>query len=84
MTSIGVGALLCQGLSQVSLGQVDDFQDSTVMFWSGAPDPYGPKNVSDGGPAGSGDRYLRISANGGFASGSRLAMYNGLQWAGTT
>jgi len=60
-------------------GQVDDFEDSTLMDWAGGASP---TNISTGGPAGAGDNYLQITSTGGFGPGSRLAAYNDVQWTG--
>lgn len=64
----------------VTLGQVDTFQDGTVMFWSGAPGRQ--SNVSTGGPAGAGDRYLRVTSDGSPFSGGKMATFNTAQWSG--
>lgn len=67
------------GSAQVVLGQVDDFQDGSLQGWAGGD---ARVNVSTGGPAGAGDRYLRIDSTGGSGGGSRLATFNDAQWAG--
>ncbi len=66
--------------SAVVLGQVDTFQDGTVMLWTGAPGYQ--SNVATGGPAGAGDRYMRVTSDGGPFSGGKMAMYNTTQWSG--
>ena len=75
--------------SAVTLGQIDDFQDGTFQNWGignifGNPVP--PVNVPDGGPAGAGDHYLLLTADGGAGvrpdPGSRLAVINQTQWTG--
>ena len=38
--------------------------------------------MPDGGPAGAGDQYMRITSNGGFGAGSRLTVLNRTQWLG--
>ena len=67
-------------------GQIDDFQDGTTMGWAvaalGSPTPAPPINVGSGGPAGVGDAYLQLTSIGGTGPGSRLAAFNGAQWAG--
>jgi hypothetical protein len=71
-------ALPAQG--QVVLGQVDDFQDGTVENWNGAA---GFFSNDDGGPAGAGDLFLRVTSSGQkFGPGSRVASFNETQWAG--
>ncbi len=59
----------------VSLGQLDDFQGATTQSWGGRSTP---TNITTGGPGGSGDRYLQISA----ASGN-LGTNNLDQWRGS-
>jgi hypothetical protein len=48
----------------------------------GGVPPSPPQAVPDGGPAGAGDAYLQITANGGDGPGSRLAAINAAQWTG--
>lgn len=68
---------------QVTLGQVDTFQTGAVQGWSvGMNHPAPPAVVATGGPGGAGDQFLRLTALGGGGPGSRLAAFNGEQWAG--
>lgn len=70
----------------LSFGQIDDFEDGTTANWvvgvTGGVHPAPPQNVPDGGPAGAGDSYLRLTSFGGLGSGSRLTVVNLTQWAG--
>jgi hypothetical protein len=69
---------------QVPVNQIDTFQDGTTMSWTyGATSTISPTNVSTGGPAGAGDRYLNIVSFGGFGANSRLVVFNQQQWGGT-
>ncbi len=72
------------GFSQVSAGQVDDFEDGTVQNWIiGATGPSSPVNVDTGGPAGAEDNFLEYTSNGGSNIGSRMAIFNANnQWSG--
>ncbi|MEQ1932867.1 MAG: hypothetical protein ABL962_03165 [Fimbriimonadaceae bacterium] len=63
---------ICHGA--VTLNQVDTFQDGSLMNWAGGSNPV---NIATGGPAGAGDKYLQISATGGF-----LASFCQAQWIG--
>ncbi|MCC6402577.1 MAG: hypothetical protein IT207_01055 [Fimbriimonadaceae bacterium] len=65
--------------AQITPGQVDDFEDGTVMNWAGGDFPV---NMPDGGPNGTGDNFLQLSSDGGPFSGGKLAAYNLTQWAG--
>jgi len=70
-------------VTAVNLGQVDDFEDGTVMGWEeGLPSPNPPINIPDGGPLGSGDAYLLNESRGGAGPGSRMVMFNNGQWTG--
>lgn len=67
-------------LSQVALGQIDDFEDYTMSNWtknSSIPN----ENIYDGGPLGEDDNFLRITSSG---SGSDLDLMtkNNAQWRG--
>jgi hypothetical protein len=67
------------------IGQVDTFQDGTTQSWQvggAAPPAALPVNVDTGGPAGAGDRFLRLTALGGNGPGSKLSVFNGAQWTG--
>jgi len=72
-------ALIAPFASGVTLGQRDDFQDGTTQGWGGGANP---TNQPSGGPNGAGDRFLQITSTGGAGSGSRLATFNNIQWAG--
>ena len=67
----------------ITAGQVDDFEDDTLMGWDEDPSsPNPPTNIPDGGPRGLGDNYLRNTSAGGAGPGSRMVMFNQTQWAG--
>lgn len=70
--------------SAVTLGQMDDFQDGTTQGWAIGilNDPAQPVNVPDGGPAGAGDHYMLLTAEGDGGAGGRLAVINKDQWTG--
>ncbi len=68
--------------AQVVVGQTDTFQDGTTRNWGGAPPPNQPVNVPTGGPAGTGDAFLRITSTGTGAAGSRMVTFNDQQWSG--
>jgi hypothetical protein len=67
----------------VSFGQIDDFQDGTVMGWvEGAISPNPPINIPSGGAGGASDAYLQNSSSGGVGAGSKITYYNHTQWIG--
>ena len=74
----------------VTLGQIDDFQDGTTQNWGVGNffgNPFPPEIVLNGGPAGAGDHYLLLTADGGAGvpgpdPASRLTVINQTQWAG--
>ena len=75
------GLIVCPHLAAgaIMLGQIDDFQDGTTQNWNGAAPS--PLNISAGGPAGSGDRFLEVES-GSFGGGPRLLTFNDTQWTG--
>ena len=70
--------------SQVSAGQVDDFEDGTVQNWIiGATGSSSPVNVASGGPDGVDDNFLEYTSTGAGSIGSRMAIFNANnQWSG--
>ena len=83
--------LLCLLLLQsgatraISIGQIDSFGDGTLQDWRmGIPAVTNSHmtNIADGGPAGTGDNFLQVFADGTSVSGGRLTFFNRLQWTG--
>ena len=58
----------------VSPTEVDNFQDGTLENWGAGT--IISTNIANGGPTGTGDRYLQIE------SSTRLAVLNTVQWIG--
>ncbi|MEO1033116.1 MAG: T9SS type A sorting domain-containing protein [Bacteroidota bacterium] len=77
--------LTVAGLSaQVTLSQVDDFEDGTKQGWfeNGTPGET-VENIATDGPAGTDDNYLRDFTTGvGAGGGSRMVIRNNTQWIG--
>ena len=71
----------------VGPGEVDTFS-SGVEGWFAGGGPVGgvppapPTVIADGGPAGAGDSFLLLRANGSDGPGGRLVGMNASQWAG--
>ena len=65
-------------------GQVDDFENGTVMGWEeGVFSPNPPTNFASGGPGGVGDNYMRdVSSGQAVTAGGRMTMFNQVQWTG--
>ena len=79
----GLCALGGNPAAAIDFDQFDDFQDGTTQDWIinvsgfGFPPPQVlPANVPNAGPVGVGDNALRLTAIGGLAAGSRLAVNN--------
>jgi len=72
----------------VTVGQIDTFNNeiTTTSNWLtallGSPNPAPPLNVPNVGPAGLGDRAMKLTALGGDGPGSRLSVINVAQWTG--
>ena len=77
---------VCTLFGQVTLNQVDDFQDGTTQEWriGGAGNSTdGPINVEDAGPAGAGDDCLQYTSLGGTGIASKMVFYSqNQQWSG--
>jgi hypothetical protein len=66
----------------VTPAQVDNFQDGTTQNWTNGGAP-AIVNVPDGGPSGTGDKFLEVTSIGPpNGAGSRLITFNTTQWAG--
>ncbi|NNC45252.1 MAG: T9SS type A sorting domain-containing protein [Winogradskyella sp.] len=73
------------GNAQVSINQVDNFEDNTTQNWriGGAGAASGPINVGNGGPAGSGDNFLQYTSTGTTGAASKMVIFNqNNQWSG--
>jgi hypothetical protein len=69
--------------SAVSVGVLDDFEDGGTEGWDNGGLAPNPLNVATGGPAGTGDAFLRLGSSGGSGPGSRLVVFNRLEdWTG--
>ena len=62
------------------VGQIDTFSTASTLGWSSGAFT-APLVISTGGPAGVGDGYLQITADG-VTSAGRLTVFNRSQWAG--
>ena len=88
MALVAASSIFSSAAGALVLGQVDTFQTLTTENWFagglgfGATPPVPPATVPNGGPAGTGDAYLRVTAGGGQGAGSRLVAINAAQWAG--
>jgi len=86
---ITILSLLCMlqsgTASAISLGQIDDFTDGTTQTWimgaSGVTATH-ITNIASGGPAGTGDNFLQVVADGTLVAGGRLTLFNQAQWTG--
>lgn len=79
---LGLPALLglvTTAASAITAGQIDTFQSGTLLNWAGGSSP---TNIANGGPLGTGDRFMRLTSTGGFGQGSQMAAFNDFQWAG--
>lgn len=64
----------------ITLGQVDDFEDSSVANWNAGGTPV--SNSATGGPAGLNDNYLELETSSADGPGSRVGIRNLSQWLG--
>jgi hypothetical protein len=68
--------LVARPANAIVNGQLDNFEDGTTMGWAG-----NMLQIRTGGPAGAGDHYLELTADG-AGSGGRLTTFNLQQWLG--
>ena len=87
-TAVAAAALsLAPAAHAVSNGELDTFS-AGIEGWFAGGGPLGqvpspsPSVESTGGPAGAGDSFMLITANGTGAAGGRLVAMNAAQWAG--
>jgi len=71
----------------ITLNMVDMFTANTQNWFAGGlgngqVPPIPPQQISTGGPAGTGDGFLEITASTLDDAGSRVVAINGAQWAG--
>ncbi len=64
----------------ITLGQLDDFQDTMTGDWDNGGAAPGPENLG-GGPLGAADRFMRINADGSGAGG-KLTIFSRERWIG--
>jgi len=77
--------LHCSTACAISVGQVDTFTDGTLANWRmgiSSVTTSHMTNITTGGPAGAGDHYIEVVADGATAPGGRLTLFNKLQWTG--
>jgi hypothetical protein len=74
--------LVCSARAVV-VGQIDDFQNGTTMNWANGEiiGTVPVTNIANGGPAGAGDRFIQLTADG-SSSGGKLTAFNRDQWLG--
>jgi hypothetical protein len=67
----------------IVIGQTDDFEDSTLQNWAngGAAGVPPVLNINTGGPAGAGDNFMQVTADG-SGPGRFLTVLNSSQWLG--
>ena len=68
--------------AQITNNQTDNFEDGTVQGWIEGNSPNPPANIADGGPKGTGDNYLQNVSSGSGNAGSKMVMFNTVQWKG--
>lgn len=70
-------------IARPTLNQENDFENGQIAGWTNGGRAPNPANIATGGPAGSGDNFLRVASAGGFGAGSRLVTLNeDVRWVG--
>ncbi len=83
-TGLMLLGFVAPSMGDIIVGQVDDFEDGTVMGWGKSPTATNPAfNVPFGGPDGAGDNYLQNDSTGTAGPGSKQIIFNQtLEWTG--
>jgi len=69
--------------SQISLNQIDDFEDYTTKNWTkGSSSSLPNQNIATDGPNGTDDNFLRVQSDEDSWSNSKLVTFNNAQWQG--
>ncbi len=80
---LALAGLTALPAAAVSVGTQDTFEDGTTNGWiTGGASVFQPVNVPDGGPAGLGDAFLRLTSSGSGGAGGKLVGIAGAQWLG--
>lgn len=72
----------------ITIGQIDDFSDGTLLNWKMGRSTITSShmtNITTGGPAGSGDKFIQVVSHEHEAEGdggNRLTFFNKSQWTG--
>ncbi len=78
--------LLLPGAARaISVGQIDNFEDGTLQGWRMGITTVTKShmaNIATGGPAGTGDSFLQVIADGTAVQGGRMTFFNKTQWTG--
>src|SRR5574340_117494 len=83
ITLVATGSVIPVIPFALTIGQIDTFEDGATQGWHvPGPSPVPPVNEPNGGPAGAGDAFLRVTATGGNGPGSKLSVMNASQWTG--
>ncbi len=69
-------------MSQITLNQVDDFENFTTANWTKSTSTLPNQNMLTDGPAGADDNFLRVQSNGSTSSAGKLVTFNNAQWKG--
>jgi len=70
------------GFSQITLNQVDNFENYTTANWTKSTTTLPNQNIITDGPAGLDDNFLRVQSDGGTTPSGKLVTFNNAQWKG--
>jgi len=87
LTILGLALFFLQPATAwaVIIGQVDTFESGSRENWQMGQPSITTSNITNlftGGPAGTGDNYLEVSADGSTSGGGKLTFFNQSQWTG--
>jgi len=84
LTLLGLSLFLGSVMSSqaaITLASLSTFQNGSLNGWANGGSAADPVNVATGGPAGAGDRFMRVTSDG-SGPGGRLTVFNRGDFAG--
>jgi len=76
------GLFFASSSGAITLNQVDDFEDMTTQGWGQGGSPSPPSVTTLEVPPNGGAYSLEVVSSGGGGPGSKMVMFNSVQWAG--
>lgn len=79
---ICVFSIAYSATAQITLNQIDDFEDYSTANWIRESGAISNQNIPTGGPDGENDNFLRVRSTTGVHPLNKLHTFNNAQWTG--